>query len=144
MDKKVNKSDTRIYHIWNDMIGRCIHKTYPSFKRYGAIGIEVCDEWKVFENFYEWAMTNGYAEGLTLDRLDNKGNYEPGNCKWSTMKEQQNNRRNNRLITFEGKTKTISQWAEELGLKTQTLFSRFKRNWDIESALTTEVKGVKK
>lgn len=104
-------------------------------------GVKVCKEWHEFQNFFDWAILNGYSEKLTLDRIDSKGNYEPSNCKWSTMKEQQNNKANNHKISFNGETKTISQWAEDLGIKTQTLFSRIKRHWSVERALTTEVRG---
>jgi hypothetical protein len=144
MDKTYRKSETRIYHVWNGMIGRCTHESYPSFKVYGGRGIEVCPEWRnSFEAFKEWAMANGYADNLTLDRLDGNGNYEPSNCRWATVKEQNSNKVNNHLVTFNGQTKTVSQWAEELGMKTQTLFSRFKRNWSVERALTTQTRGRK-
>lgn len=143
MDKSTKRSGTRIYNIWNGMIGRCTHESYPSYKNYGAKGISVCEAWQSFETFYEWAMANGYADNLTLDRQNNSGNYEPSNCKWSTMKEQQNNRKDNRVISFDGKTKTISQWAEETGINTHTLFTRFKRGWDVKRALTTSVGGQK-
>lgn len=139
--QKVSKSGTRIYHIWNGMIGRCIRESYPSYKNYGAKGINVCEEWKSFENFYEWAMSNGYEEHLTIERIDSGKNYDPSNCCWATMKEQQNNRCNNHVITYNGQSKTVSQWAEELGMKTQTLFTRFKRNWSTERALTTKARG---
>ena len=144
MDKhKVNKSETRIYHIWNSMIGRCYRESYPNYKNYGAKGIVVCEAWKTFEVFCEWAMSNGYEDHLTIDRIDPDGNYEPSNCRWATMKEQQNNKCNNHVITYNGQSKTVSQWAEELGIKTHTLFTRFKRNWSVERALTTGA-GVKR
>lgn len=134
---------TRIYHIWNGMMGRCTRKSNPNYANYGAKGIQVCEAWKDFDVFREWAMANGYADNLTIDRIDNNGNYEPGNCKWSTMKDQQNNKKNNHVVTYAGETKTISQWAEDLGIKTHTLFTRFKRGWSVEKALTTKSRGQK-
>ena len=142
MDKP--KTETRIYHIWNGMIGRCERQSYNAYDRYGKRGILVCEEWHDFEEFKSWAMKNGYAEDLTIDRVDPNGNYEPSNCRWVTMKDQQNNKLNNHVITFDGETKTVSQWAEALGIRTQTLFSRLKRHWDIEKALTAPVRGYKR
>ena len=110
----------------------------PEYKHYGARGIVVCDEWKNnFEPFYDWAMTNGYEENLTIDRIDTNGNYEPSNCRWATMKEQSNNRRNNRTLTYNGQCKNVTQWAEEKGINPRTLSTRLGRGWSIERALET-------
>ena len=111
--KKSKISNKRLYRIWGTMRHRCQNPKRKDYKYYGARGIKVCEEWGDFSTFYEWAINNGYNDTLTLDRVDANGNYEPSNCKWATMKEQGNNKTNNHLITYNGETKTIAQWAEE-------------------------------
>ncbi len=131
--------NTRLYRIWSSMKERCNNPKRRDFKRYGERGIKVCEEWGDFLTFYKWAISNGYSKTLTLDRIDVNGNYEPSNCRWVTVKEQGNNRTNNHLITYNGETKTISQWAEERNINHDTLYSRINRmNWDIGRALGYE------
>ena len=131
------KSYTRLYRIWNDMKCRCYRYKETAYKYYGDRGIIVCDEWlNDFQAFYDWAMANGYDDTLTIDRIDVNGNYEPSNCRWVSRKVQMNNTRRNHLITYNGKTQTIAQWAEELNIKQNTLLYRIRRGWSIEKALT--------
>lgn len=133
---KHGKKGTRIYNIWIRMKVRCYNKNYDRYKDHGGRGIVMCDEWKHdFMTFYNWAMDNGYKEGLTIDRIDNDGNYEPNNCRWSTPKQQCNNRRTNIYLTYEGKTQTIAQWAEELGVKDSTMHCRYYRGWPTKDIL---------
>lgn len=137
--RKHGMSQTRLYRIWSNMKTRCENPKRKDYKRYGQRGIEVCSDWSDFSIFYAWAINNGYKEGLTLDRIDVNGNYEPSNCRWATVKEQSNNRTNNHLIAYNGETKTIAQWAEERNINHDTLYSRINRmNWDIGRALDYE------
>ena len=136
---KHGMSQTRLYRIWSNMKIRCENPKRRDYKHYGQRGVNVCNAWSDFLTFYEWAINNGYKDGLTLDRIDVNGNYEPSNCRWATVKEQSNNRTNNHLITYDGETKTIAQWAEERNINHDTLYSRINRmNWDIGRALGYE------
>lgn len=128
---------TRIHNIWRSIKRRCYTKSHIEYKRYGGRGITACDEWQEFIPFYEWSMKNGYQDNLTIDRIDPDGNYAPDNCRWATQKEQQNNRRNNHLITYNGKTQTAKQWSEELNIKNSTIITRLSRGWSVERTLNT-------
>lgn len=132
---KHNMSRTRLYQIWKDMRGRCERPTSPRYYTHGARGIKVCAEWQEFIPFYEWAMANGYRDNLTIERINNGGNYCPENCKWATQKEQGNNRRTNCLVEYNGEKHTLSEWATILGIKYSTLVGRInKRKWSVERA----------
>lgn len=141
-------SKSRLYKCWRGIKTRCLSPTDQHWKDYGGRGITVCDEWAdSYENFREWALSNGYKDDLTIDRIDVNGNYEPSNCRWATIKEQANNKRDNNYLTFNGKTQTVVQWAEELGIIPVTLEARIHRyGWSVERALTEPVhnNGVKR
>ena len=123
------KSGTRIYEIWCGMKKRCFNKNNARYWDYGGRGITVCDEWKnSFQSFYDWAMSNGYQENLSIDRIDNNGNYCPENCKWSTNKEQCNNRRSNIKITIGNSTRTLVEWCEIFEVDYQKARMRYCRN----------------
>lgn len=140
-NKTHGMKDTKLYAVWSTMRERCRNPNRKDWKRYGGRGITVCEEWqRNFIPFYNWAMANGYKEGLSIDRVDVNGNYEPKNCKWSTPKEQSNNRRSNRFIEFNGKTQTLMQWAEEYRISEDTLSGRLKSGWPIGKALTFPAK----
>lgn len=131
-------SRSRLWRIWNSMKQRCENPNAISYKYYGEKGISVCEDWTVFKNFCAWALNNGYAENLSIDRIDGNGNYEPSNCRWATNKEQQNHTSYNRLYTYNGETLNVMQWAEKTGLSPNMLYKRLLRGWDIEKALTTK------
>lgn len=130
---------TRLYSCWATMKYRCHNTNAQGYKRYGGRGINVCDEWaNSFLQFKEWALNNGYADNLTIDRIDNNKGYSPENCRWATAKEQGRNRGDNRLLTLNGETKTLIEWAEIAGIGVATLHSRlFKHGWSLEKSLTT-------
>lgn len=120
--------NTRINRIWNSMKKRCYLKTHQAYNNYGGRGILVCDEWlnkeNGFINFYNWSMKNGYKDDLSIDRINVNGNYEPNNCRWATREEQQNNKRNNRIIKYNGEEKTLTEWSKIYGINYNTLISR--------------------
>lgn len=127
LNKSHNKAGTRIYRIYSQMKGRCYRKTHPSYDRWGGRGIKVCDEWlgeNGFQNFYDWSMKNGYAEELTIDRIDNDGNYEPSNCRWTTNKIQSNNRRSSRYIDVDGEKMTVALFSEKYDIKSKSFITR--------------------
>ena len=99
----------RIYIIWGNIKNRCLNPNISAYKHYGGRGVTVCDEWKEFQPFYDWAMATGYSDDLTIDRIDVNGNYEPSNCRWANKKTQANNKTTSRYITYNGKTQTLSQ-----------------------------------
>lgn len=139
------KTNTRLFNIWQSMKIRCFVKTEKVYQNYGARGITVCNEWKDdFMSFYNWAINNGYKKDLSIDRIDNNGNYEPNNCRWVDAKVQARNTRQNINITYNGKTQCISAWAEELNIKKEILYWRFKKNWNIEKIFTTPIRHKRK
>ena len=130
------KRKTRLYTIWSQMKNRCFNHNDPHSDRYFDRGIIVCDEWKNdFKAFYDWAMSNGYKDNLTIDRIDNDGNYEPSNCRWATVKEQNQNKRNVILLTYQGKTQSAGAWGKELGIGKDTVRQRFHKGWSTEECL---------
>lgn len=125
-------SKTRLYRIWMAMKARCGVVGSVGYKNYGERGITVCENWKNnFVCFRNWALNNGYQDGLTIDRIDVNGNYCPENCRWITNDEQQNNRRNNHIIEYDGKKYTLAQAARFFGIPQSTLWYRVKKGWGI-------------
>ena len=132
----------RIQNIFIHMKDRCYNPNFRDYKNYGGRGITICEEWQTPHSwkggraFRKWALENGYADNLTLDRIDVNKGYSPENCRWVSMKTQQNNKRNNRLITYNGKTQTIALWCEELKLPFSTVKNRLNRGLPAEKVLS--------
>lgn len=145
MNTTHNKSKTRLYKTWQGMKKRCYNHKNNQYKNYGGRGITVCQEWlDDFMNFYNWSIENGYADNLTIDRIDVNGNYSPDNCRWATIKEQGFNRRNNHLLTFKNVTKTMKEWSIEVGLNYDCIRSRINDyGWTVEKSLTTPARRRK-
>ena len=116
---------------------RCYNDKNPKYKDYGSRGIVVCQEWlDDFMNFYNWAIDNNYRDDLTLDRIDNDGNYEPSNCRWATAKQQARNTRRTRKITINGETRCLKDWCKILNLNYYTVLTRINTlDWPIEKAI---------
>lgn len=137
---KHNMTNTRLYNIWRDMKSRCLNPNNKRHKFYYDKGIKVCQEWQEdFMNFYDWAMANGYKDNLTLDRINNNGNYEPKNCRWATITEQNNNQSNNIRIKYNESEYTLSELSKIYNIKRATLYDRIKRGWTIDEALNRKV-----
>lgn len=136
---------TRLYTIWGNMCNRCSNPNNPAWDRYGGRGITVCDEWKNYECFRDWAKGNGYTDELTIDRIDNSKGYNPSNCRWVDNYVQANNKRNNRLIEYNGQTKTLSEWARIIDIPYKTLHYRIVGlNWTVERAMTQPLRNTNK
>lgn len=135
------KPQYRLRSIWHNMRQRCGNPRDKGFQWYGARGIAVCPEWlQDFRAFEAWALSNGYAHGLSIDRRDNSAGYMPTNCRWTTIKEQERNRRDSDFIEFNGEKKCLAAWAEHVGLSQAALWSRiYKLKWEVARALTTPV-----
>ena len=132
---------TRLYNIYRHMISRCYRENDPKYKDYGGRGITVCAEWRRdFCAFYDWSIANGYADELTIDRRNNEEGYSPNNCRWVTNKEQQNNKRNNKIITVDGEGLTLAQAAEKAGVSTQTMWWRVKNGIQGNELLQRKIK----
>lgn len=136
-------SRTPVHRSWLSMLTRCNNPNSISYPRYGGRGIKVCNRWRKFEHFY--ADMGDRPAGTSLDRINNTGDYEPGNCKWSTPSEQQNNTRANNLLTHNGVTRSLAQWARHTGMQEATIRNRINQcNWSVAEALDTPVGGMRK
>ena len=136
--KKHGMYGTRIYRIYKNMLSRCYKKYNTRYKNYGERGITVCKEWvDDFQKFYDWAMSNGYNETLTIDRIDVDGNYCPENCRWVTNKEQQLNKTNNHKVTYNGKSYCLMELANFYNIDFDLLWRRIRDGWDVERAIKT-------
>lgn len=131
------KCGSRIYRIWSSMKTRCTCKSHASYARYGALGITICPEWLKFVNFLS-DMGEPPTNIHSIDRVDNTKGYSKENCRWATPKEQANNRKTNRVIAFDGRSQSVSLWAEEKGLSKECISYRLNAGWDTEKALNSQ------
>lgn len=130
------ESKTRLYRIWKGMRARCHNPKNPSFKDYGGRGIRVCDAWQKYNAFKQWAISSGYAENLTIERIDVDGMYEPSNCKWIPRPEQGKNTRRSHYIQYGGRTMSLAEWSKELGGGPNLVTTRLQRGWSEEDAVS--------
>jgi hypothetical protein len=137
-----NMTHTRLYNTWAHMKRRCLNPKNAHYGDYGGRGIGLCDKWLSFEGFYE-DMGETYQEELTLDRIDNNGDYEKSNCRWATMEVQCNNKRNNRYITYNGVTDTLSNLCKINNIKRELIKDRLRAGWDIERAFKEPIHPTK-
>jgi len=135
-------SKSRLSNIWFNIKQRCNNPKSKNYQYYGAKNIQICCEWLEFKNFYNWAINNGYADNLSIDRIDVNGNYEPLNCRWTDYKIQENNRSNNVVVEYDNEAHTIAEWSRIVGIKYTTLLNRIKKGWNVEKALTTPTKAI--
>jgi hypothetical protein len=139
----LSKRHRRLHAIWCKIKIRCFNKNAPCYKNYGGRGITMCLDWAdSFQRFFDWAMTNGYTDELTIDRINNNGNYEPSNCRWATPKEQARNRRTSVYLTINGITMTLPEWADRSGINLEIIRTRINRyGWSPEKAVFTPLRG---
>ena len=131
----------RLYYVYMNIKTRCYNPKYYLFNHYGGKGITVCNEWlgeDGFNNFYKWALDNGYSDELSIDRIDNSKGYSPDNCRWVSMQTQQNNRTNNRIITVDEESHTMAEWSRISGIHYNTIQRRLANGWPEEDAVTLE------
>ena len=143
-DKKTNKthgeSHTRLHNIWCSINNRC-NPNNKNNERYGKRGITICEEWHDYTKFAEWARSHGYEDGLTIERIDVNGNYEPSNCKWIPMPKQARNRTTTRWVEYQGETMSLAEAAERAGLKYKEVHYRIhKLGWTLEDALSIPIR----
>ena len=129
------KNGYRLYRIWKGIRARCNNKSQTSWVHYGGRGIKICSEWDSFDVFERWALQNGYNDSLSIDRINNDGDYEPQNCRWATRKEQRRNTRQNRYVTYRGYTASLIEVCEKFGKNYDRVDDRIRRGWTIDDAM---------
>lgn len=132
-------SKSRLYSVWNAMKSRCRNPNAVDYNRYGGRGISVCDDWYYsFLHFYQWAIENGYSDDMSIERIDNDGDYCPENCRWATRKEQCRNRSSNARFEYNGESRILTEWCEIFGIEYKLAHNRiYKLGWDFEKAVKT-------
>lgn len=143
---KHGEAKSRLYSIWRNLRQRCNNPKAKNYDNYGGRGIKVCDNWNNAEGytaFKEWALSNGYRNDLTIDRINNNGNYEPSNCRWATSLEQNNNQSSNIMISYNNEIHTLSEWSRLTGINRSTLKNRYEKGQSPEEILYTPVDKTK-
>lgn len=135
----MRESSTRLYSIWKGIKRRCENPKYHHFNNYGGRGIFLCNEWHDFYNFKNWALSNGYCDDLSIERIDNNREYSPQNCVWADRVEQNNNTRRNHVVEYKGGSYTLAELSRTCGIKQNTLLYRLKRGWSVEDAINTPI-----
>ena len=134
------ETGTRLHNIWIGMKTRCYNPNHHNYKDYGGRGIKICETWKNdYLSFANWSRKNGYSENLSIDRIDVNGDYSPENCRWVDIKTQSKNKRNNVLITANGRTLTRAEWAKETNIPVGAILARQSRGWSDEDSVTIPI-----
>lgn len=133
-------SSHHLFKVWRSMNNRCYNPKDIGYHNYGGRGIKVCKKWHTFQPFYD-DMIEGYESGLTIERINVNKGYSPSNCKWATIEEQSTNRRNNRRLTIDGETKTVTEWAKEIGVDHSVIRNRLKYGWSHKDAVFGKPEG---
>ena len=146
MSRPISHGMTRTpeYHAWEGIKQRCFNPNHQYYSHYGGRGITICDRWKNSSENFLADMGSKPTAKHSIDRIDNDGDYCPGNCRWATKAEQENNKRNNRLITIGCVTLNIAQWAKEMGFKRTVIWNRLNSGWSEYRAVMTPVRQRKK
>ena len=131
---------TALYKVWTQMRQRCLNPSNRSYPRYGGRGIRVCDEWQDYSVFHAWALSNGYEQGLTIERMDNDAGYCPENCTWIPLSQQALNLAKSRRVTHKGTTRHLREWGRVTGINARTIAGRIDSGWPIDKALTEPIR----
>lgn len=137
-------ANSRLYRIWHHMKWRCTNPRCAHYDNYGGRGVQLAEDWHGFEPFQAWALTHGYTDELTIERINVDGDYCPENCAWIPRASQARNTRRTARLTFRGRSKPLPEWAEELGMSPSTIRSRLARGWDVSRTLATPVRKLRK
>ncbi len=135
--KKHGETKTRLFRIWSRMKERCYNRNHQAYPSYGGRGITVCEEWSSSFLSFKECVGEPPTTKHQIDRIDNNSGYMPGNVRWATPKQQGNNRRTNIVLAYKGESRTVSQWAEAIGVKRATLYSRVNKGWPVDKILHT-------
>lgn len=139
--KRHGESKSKLYGVWLAMRRRCYNSHAKHYNLYGGRGITVCEEWRnKYEPFRDWAMSIGYCQGLTIDRIDVNGPYSPENCRLVDCVAQANNRRSNIVLTYNGQSHTLKEWSDIQNIPYKLMNARFHRGWSVERLLFTKDK----